>query len=183
MFPVVIVTFMNGPVRAYKTIRIDIMCGTRNTIDTHDFDYWSPDLLIEIYGRGMCDEPVTVILHWLSREHFLCHVVAGDDFVSCWSCPHLIPVDWVALREDQLVSFNFGFNISICILFLHLVELFSLFPYLVWLLLSYPNGRSFVFQYFYSAHDQVFVGLVIELHAYWVDIFSVGQSLPCGTVC
>lgn len=54
---------------------------------------------------------------------------------------------------------------------------FLFFPYLVWLLISYPYGRSFVFQYDYSARDQVFVNLVIDLRAYSTWILS-----PCVNV-
>lgn len=70
MFPVVIRNLMNGPVGAYKPVRIDTMSGSQKTVDTHDFVYWSPDLLIEINGRvecGMYDQPVTIVLDWLYR--------------------------------------------------------------------------------------------------------------------
>lgn len=134
------------------------------------------------YGHKMRDESVTVVLHWLFRKRFFCHFIAGDVFVGCWSCSHLISVYKVALRVDHHVSFDFGFNISLCILFVHLSSI---------VVFSFPPSRLAVAKLSYSIFPVFSLCLWPSpcgschraASIFDVDIFSVSQSLSCRRAC
>lgn len=95
-FPIATETFMNRPIGAFNTVRINIVRSTRNSIDAHDLT-WPVYRNLRPWNVRWT---VYHLLNWLSRKDFFYHFIAADVFVGCWSCSHLISVHRVSLLED-----------------------------------------------------------------------------------
>lgn len=154
---------MNRPIGAFNTVRINIVRSTRNSIDAHDLT-WPVYRNLRPWNVRWT---VYHLLNWLSRKVFFYHFIAADVFVGCWSCSHLISVNIVSLLEDKHVVFDFGLNISLCILFLHPASIVVILIYPFSILTLLMTRPSWVL--LQNCKDE--------------DIFFVYKSRACGGVC
>lgn len=121
VFPVILGSIMRCSVATRKPERKDIMTRTGNTVWTHNLDKRPSHLFIWVFWYCVGRKPVSIVLCCPARSDCDLDLFSVDDLFSRWTGSNFVFVNWFTFCKDEFGTFQRGFNITLCVLFLDFI--------------------------------------------------------------